>query len=126
MDQEGFAMLLTMKRVVTGCLCAGALAAVGCADGSGLPTSPGGSAAASSLATTPGSPRSGALHVTKECSAYTALAGSFCTITSSNVKEIEVGSRIVYAKAADVVAGSLESDVVLDPPERGNNTASGH
>src|SRR5690349_4917194 len=31
------------------------------------------------------SPRSGPLHVTKECSQYTRLAGSFCTITSSNL-----------------------------------------
>ena len=37
------------------------------------------------------SPRSGALHVTKECSAYTGLAGSYCTITSSNVNAIKVG-----------------------------------
>jgi hypothetical protein len=70
------------------------------------------------------SPRSGDLHVTKECSAYTRLAGSFCTITSSNVKAIEVGSRIVYAQAAG--ATSLDSDVVLDTPGPGNNTAFGH
>ena len=69
-------------------------------------------------------PRSGALHVTKECSAYTGLAGSFCTITSSNLKEIKVGSRVVYAKAAG--ATSLDSDVILYPPGRGNNTAFGH
>jgi hypothetical protein len=69
------------------------------------------------------SPRSGVLHVAKECSAYTGLAGSFCTITSSNLNAIDVGSRIVYAQAAG--AASLDSDIVLDTGH-GNNTASGH
>ena len=73
------------------------------------------------------SPRSGALHVTKECSEYTGAAGSFCTITSSNLKAIEVGSRVVYAKAAgDPVAGVLDTDIILDPPGPGNNIAFGH
>jgi hypothetical protein len=66
--------------------------------------------------------RSGDLHVTKECSAYKGLAGDFCTITSSNLEEIEVGSRVVYAKAAG--AGSLDTDVVLDAGP--GNTAAGH
>jgi hypothetical protein len=70
------------------------------------------------------SPRSGALHVEKECSEYTGQAGSFCTITSSSLKQIEVGSRIVYAQAAG--AASLDSDVILDPPGPGNNIAFGH
>lgn len=70
------------------------------------------------------SPRSGALHVTKECSEYTFLAGSFCTITSSNLKQIEVGSKVFYASAAG--ATSLNSDVVLDAPGPGNNRAFGH
>jgi hypothetical protein len=68
------------------------------------------------------SPRSGALHVTKECSQYTGLAGSFCTFTSSNLDAIKVGSRVVYAQPAGATA--LDSDVVLDEP--GNNTAFGH
>lgn len=71
-------------------------------------------------------PRSGALHVTKECSEYTTAAGSFCTITSSNLKEIPAGSRVVYASAADLSAGLLESDLILDTPGPGNNTAFGH
>jgi hypothetical protein len=62
--------------------------------------------------------------VTKECSEYTGLAGSFCTITSSNLNDIEVGSKVVYATAAG--AASLDSDVVLDLPGPGNNTAFGH
>jgi len=117
-----FTIVLTMKRVANGCLCAGVLAAVGCADGRGVPTSPSATAAVSGLAAT--ASRSGDLHVTKECSAYTGAAGAFCTITSSNIKAIEVGSRIVYAQAAG--ATSLDSDVVLDLPGPGNNRAFGH
>jgi hypothetical protein len=56
-------------------------------------------------------PRSGGLHVTKECSQYTGLADSFCTITSSNLQAITAGSRVVYLQAAG--ASSLDSDVVL-------------
>jgi hypothetical protein len=66
--------------------------------------------------------RSGDLHVTKECSAYKGLAGDFCTITSSSLEEIEVGSKVVYAQAAE--AGSLDTDVVLDAGS--GNTAAGH
>jgi hypothetical protein len=66
--------------------------------------------------------RSGDLHVTKECSEYKGLAGDFCTITSSNLEEIEVGSKVVYAEAAG--AGSLDSDIVLDAGP--GNTAAGH
>jgi len=40
-------------------------------------------------------PRSGDLHATKNCSTYTGLAGSFCTITSSNLKAIEIGTASV-------------------------------
>jgi len=70
-------------------------------------------------------PRSGALQVTKECSQYNGQAGSFCTITSSNLNAIKVGSRVVYASAAgDPTPGVLDSDLVIDGP--GNNTAFGH
>jgi len=68
--------------------------------------------------------RSGALHVTKECSQYTRLAGGFCTITSSNLKAIKVGTRVVYAVASGPTV--LDSDVVLDPPGPGKSTAFGH
>jgi len=70
------------------------------------------------------SARSGALNVRKECSAYTGHAGEICTITSSNVKAIEVGSTIRYAK--DAVDGFLDTDVILNPPGPGNNVAFGH
>jgi hypothetical protein len=76
-----------MKRILSlflGVVAAGSLAAAG-------------SASSSSEHSTP---RSGILHVTKECSQYTGKAGSFCTITSSNLKVIAVGSKIVYATPA--------------------------
>jgi hypothetical protein len=43
--------------------------------------------------------RNGELHVTKNCSAWTLDNGSFCTITSSNLPEIELGSKVLYAQA---------------------------
>jgi hypothetical protein len=71
------------------------------------------------------SPRGGDLHVTKNCSHYTGAAGSFCTITSSNLNTIKVGSRVVYASAiGDPTPGLLDSDLVIDGP--GNNNAFGH
>jgi hypothetical protein len=58
--------------------------------------------------------RKGDLHVTKECSAYTGLAGQFCTIIESNLKAIPKGSRVFYDQAAGIPAGLLDSNVVLD------------
>jgi hypothetical protein len=98
---------------------------VGCADGSVNPVSPSASPVIASLAVS-AFLRSGDLHVTKECSAYTGAAGDVCTITSSNVKEIAVGSKVVYARAANFSTLSLDSDVVLDLPTPGSNAASGH
>jgi hypothetical protein len=69
------------------------------------------------------SARSGLLHIEKNCMGYGGGAGDSCTITASNVKAIE-DSRIIYASAA--VGASLNTDVILDPPGPGNNTASGH
>jgi hypothetical protein len=68
--------------------------------------------------------RSGALHVTKECSMYHGLAGEHCTITSSNLKEIPKYSRVVYEKGA--AGGSLDSDLILYAAGRGHQTAFGH
>jgi hypothetical protein len=123
-------MSLATKRVVLACFCAGVLAAVGCAGG---PTSPSATTAVSGLAATASgplassvSPRSGDLHVTKDCSSYAGKAGDFCTITSSNVDPIEVGSKVFYASAANLATLTLDSDVVLNPPGPGNNLAFGH
>ena len=124
---------LTTNRVVLGCLCAGALAVAACAGGPGNPAGPSADAVSGLAATAPGifassvsasSSRSGALHVTKECSEDTGLPGAFCTITSSNVAAIEVGSRVIYLQAAG--ATSQDTDVVLDTPGPGNNKAFGH
>jgi len=52
-----------------------------------------------------------ALHVTKECSQYTGLAGGYCTITSSNLTAITVRSTEVALQAA--IATALDSDIVL-------------
>ena len=81
-------------------------------------------AAAAGIVATSGSatPRSGALHVTKECSQYQGHAGEFCTITSSSINTIKPGSKVFYASAAAL--GALNSDLVIDGP--GNNNTFGH
>jgi hypothetical protein len=83
-------------------------------------------AVASSAENTGSSPRNGELHVTKNCSHYTGAAGSYCTITSSNLNAIKVGSRVVYASAADFTPDvlKLDSDLVIDGP--GHNAVFGH
>jgi hypothetical protein len=68
------------------------------------------------------SPRSGDLHVTKECSQYFGHPGEHCTIQWSSLNAIGSGMRVVYASAAG--ATGLDSDLVLDGP--GNNDAFGH
>ena len=60
--------------------------------------------------------RSGALHVTKECApppagGFTGRPGSYCTIMSSNLKAIGVGSKVFYAEGPG--AAGLDSDVYL-------------
>jgi hypothetical protein len=60
------------------------------------------------------STRNGEVHVTKECSQDKGAAGDFCTITSSNLAEIAVGSKVFYDQAAGIPAGLLDSNVVLD------------
>ena len=66
------------------------------------------------VASVSASARKGDLHVTKECSQYNGAAGSFCTITSSNLTEILIGSRVFYDQAAGIPTGLLDSNVVLD------------
>jgi hypothetical protein len=69
--------------------------------------------------------RFGALHVTKECSQYDGSAGSFCTITSSNINAIRAGMKVVYASTAGVpTPGVLDSDLVIQGS--GHNAAFGH
>ena len=67
--------------------------------------------------------RNGTLHLTKECSEYTGEAGSFCTIASSNLDAIPVGSKVVYAEAV-TATGGLDTDIVVNAPD--GDTAYGH
>ena len=61
--------------------------------------------------------RHGQLHVTKDCSGYTGAAGSFCTITASNLPEIPVGSLVFYFSPLIASTGLLDSNIVLDAGE---------
>jgi hypothetical protein len=63
-------------------------------------------------------------HLTKTCppSQYQGQIGGYCTVTSSNLAAITVGTKIFYAQAAG--QNSLDSDVILYV-SRGN-TATGH
>jgi hypothetical protein len=54
------------------------------------------------------------LHIKKDCSGYTGAAGSFCTITASNVRAIAVGSKVYYFQPLIPSTGFLDSNVVLD------------
>jgi hypothetical protein len=76
------------------------------------------------LAPASASAQTGALHITKECSQFHGKAGEFCTITSSNLKAIPIGSRVFYLKAADFTIGQLDSDIVLYTGP--GNSALGH
>lgn len=67
--------------------------------------------------------RTGTLHLTKECSEYTGQAGSFCTIASSNLEAIPIGSKVVYAQAMSA-AGALDTDIVVTTP--GGERIDGH
>ena len=71
-----------------------------------------------------GSPdhRARPFHLTKECSEHDGGIGAYCTVTSSNVRAITVGTRIFYAQAAG--PETLDSDVILYAGRR--NTANGH
>ena len=60
---------------------------------------------------TASSPRSGELHVTKECSEFDGGPGAFCTITSSNLKAIKVGSKVIYFQAS--TGATFDSDLAL-------------
>jgi hypothetical protein len=78
---------------------------------------------ATAASSAPSSPRRGILHLTKECSQYTGAAGSFCTVTASNLDAIPVGTKDVAVDAANA-DGSLDTDIVFYT--RGHNMAFGH
>jgi len=96
-----------MKKALT-CMAFSALAAVVVSMGTG---------AAPVVAS---NAQNGQIHITKDCSDYTGAAGSHCTIQSSNVAEIPVGTRVFYDQAYGIPApngpsstGMLDSNIVL-------------
>jgi hypothetical protein len=70
----------------------------------------------SATAATPAAsnPRNGELHIQKDCTVYTGLPGSYCTIVSSNLAQIPKGSNIYYDQADGIPTGMLDSNIVLD------------
>ena len=54
------------------------------------------------------------LHVTKECIGGAVGAWEYCTITSSNLGRIKVGSRVYYVDPPNLALGLQDSAVVLD------------
>jgi hypothetical protein len=62
------------------------------------------------------------LHVTKDCSGSKGVVGNFCTIRSSNVKALKVGSKIFYLQAAG--QNELNSDTAIYAGP--GNIAAGH
>jgi uncharacterized membrane protein len=69
-------------------------------------------------------PRAGTFHAEKNCDQYSGLADGFCTITVSTLKQIPVGTKVVYASPATATA--VSSDLILVSPNPGNNVAFGH
>ena len=68
--------------------------------------------------------RRGEIHVIKDCSEKTGEAGSFCTVTSSNLPEIVAGSKVFYFQSPIGSTGLQDSNVVLDAGD--GNRAVGH
>jgi hypothetical protein len=118
-----------IERNALGAAATIALIVIGACDGrsSPIPTAPPTSSAVSAGEAplfSKSSPRSGVLHATKACPDYHGNAGDFCSITSSNLADVEVGSKIYYA--SPLVDGKLNSDLILVPPGNGNSVAFGH
>ena len=63
-----------------------------------------------------------AFHATKDCSGATGVAGSFCTIRSSNVKALKVGSKIFYLQPGGKTALDSDTAIYAGP----GNVATGH
>lgn len=116
-----------MHRLALGAQAIVALVVLTACDGNGstVPTSPPVSSTVSAgEASFSRSPRSGRLHATKACPDYHGNAGEFCSITSSNLREIEVGSKIYYA--SPLIDGKMDGELTLIPPGNGNSVAFGH
>jgi hypothetical protein len=70
------------------------------------------------------SPRAGTFHALKNCEHYSGLAGGYCTLSGSTLKQIPDGTKVVYASAPTPAA--LSSDVMLVLPSPGHSVAYGH
>src|SRR4051794_1347084 len=107
--------MLMIRRNALGAGATIALFVIGACDGGGsaIPTAPPASSAVSrgEAPSFSKSSRSGVLQATKACPDYHGSAGDFCSITSSNLADVEVGSRIYYA--SPLVDGKLDSDLIL-------------
>jgi hypothetical protein len=118
-----------IERKALGAAATIALIVIGACDGrsSPIPTAPPASSAVSAGEAplfSKSSPRNGVLHATKACPDYHGNAGDFCSITSSNVEMIEVGSKVFYA--SPLLDGKLDSDLILVPPGDSKSVAFGH
>ena len=63
-----------------------------------------------------------AFHATKDCSGAKGVAGDFCTIRSSNVKELPAGSKIFYLQPGGKTALNSDTAIYSGP----GNIAAGH
>jgi hypothetical protein len=63
-----------------------------------------------------------ALHATKDCSGFKGVAGNFCTIRSSNVKALKVGSKIFYLQQCCKAELNSDTAIYAGP----GNIAAGH
>ena len=71
------------------------------------------------------SERSGRLHLVKDCTMNFGQPGDHCAITSSDLKQIPVGSELFYDQAGNIPAGLVDSNVVLDDMTGNGNRAVG-
>ena len=81
-----------------------------------------GSSASASSSTNQAPRETKEFHATKDCSGMTGLVGAYCTIRTSNVKALKVGSKIFYVQVAGKTA--LDSDTIIYV-KRGS-VATGH
>ena len=111
-----------MRVAVIGCLCAGALGAVGCGDGRGAPTSPSAIAAVPGLpATVSGMEGAAARHavllLTKTCDLI-----DHCSVNTSSSGPIPVGSDVNYF--GPLLEARTTSRILVTTPD--GDTADGH
>ena len=107
--------------MVIGCFCGGVLAAVGCADGRGIPTSPSATGAVSGLAATvpgtAGTAPQAVLLLTKTCDAI-----DHCTVITSSSGPFPVGSDVNYF--GPLLEARTTSRILVTTPD--GDTADGH